>query len=190
MADRNPANQCEKMKIHEKYSIEGYKDLSSWNAQDAQAVLSFDKIFIPVIITGLAASLGKYPTTYPYAYVGGWLLLTYWIFLSWRYRTRQVQRFHIMKVTELCLGFSAGRLLKDRDWPPRDIHLRWGFYYVVVIVAASAGAVPLHPCVPPLLSRWLWWVLPFLSLILGLVSLILWCVTKKLAKKEAKQDSK
>lgn len=177
MADQNQSNQCEKMKTHEKFSIEGYKDLSSWNAEDAQAVLSFDKIFLPVTITGLAASLGKYPTTYPYAYVGGWLLLTFWIFLTWRYRTRQDQRFDIMKDMELCLGFTAGRLLKDRKWPPQDRRLRWYFYWLIVIVAAGAGALPVHPCVPPLPSRWLWGALP-------LVSLTLSCSTKILALRE------
>ena len=52
----------------------------------SQALTSFDRILLPVSITGLEASLGKYPEAYLYPYVGSWLLLTYWIFLSWRYR--------------------------------------------------------------------------------------------------------
>lgn len=184
MDDQNQSNQCEKMKIHEKYSIEGYKDLSFWNAQDAQAVLSFDKIFLPLTITGLAASLGKYPATYPYAYVGGWLLLTFWIFLSWRYRTRQNQRFHIMKTMELCLGFRAGNLLKDREWPPKDRCLRWIFYWVVVFLGAVAGAM--QPCILRPFASLAW--LDLLWCVLPLFSIFLRYCTKKRTEKEAKQD--
>ena len=191
MTDQNRSNQCKKMKIHERYSIEGYKDLSSWNAQDAQILMSFDRILLPVSITGLAVSLGRFPTTYPYAYVGSWLLLTYWIFLSWRKWARQDERFHIMHAMEVCLGFRAHLLLKDRKWPLQDRRLRWIVYGVVVIIASIAGAVPVHSCVPRPFDFWLWRAL--LWGILPVFSLIFWRVTKTLAQKEekeAKQDSK
>ena len=125
----------------------------------SQALTSFDRILLPVSITGLAASLGKYPEAYLYPYVGSWLLLTYWIFLSWRYRTRQDERFDIVRDMESCLGFEAHRLLKKIQWPPRDRCLRWIFYWLVVLLAVVAGAI--HHCVPRVSGVWLWRILPW-----------------------------
>lgn len=109
--------------------IEKYKDLSNWNMQEAQAVLAFDKIFIPVALTGLATSLGVNAETYPYAYTAAWLLLTFWLSLSWRYRKRMDDRFEMMDK----FGFDIRP--PDRSWPPRDRDLRSIFYIAVIILA-------------------------------------------------------
>lgn len=150
--------------------LEGYRNLSAWNLQDAQAVISFDKIFLPVTITGLAASLGKYHETYPYAFIGGWLLLTFWVLLSWRYRARINDRFRVMRHIECRLEFGAHRCLNHSlNWPPRDRCLRSVFYLIAVMSATAAFWI--HPCVPR--SATTVWIL--LSMLPAAISVALFC---------------
>ena len=181
MSDRNSEAQK-----NEAY-LEGYKNLSTWNIQDAQAVISFDKIFLPVTITGLAASLGKYPQIYPYAYIGSWLLLTFWVLLSWRYRARIEDRFHVMHTIECRLDFDAHRELRSIAIPPRDRDLRGGFYLVAVLLAA--GAWRTHTSVPRTYF-YLSIILPALSIVLWVVVLIAcWCRKRRKKKQDCCDDS-
>ena len=120
--------------------LEGYRNLSFWNKHDAQAVLSFDKIFLPASIGASVLSLAKDESSYIFVYPGAVLLLTFWLALSLRYRKRIRQRFDVMKKIEGYLGFRAHSLLPDEaiKWP-RDETSRKFFYFVAVIL----GAVPL-----------------------------------------------
>lgn len=133
------------MTEQQELTLEGYRNLSFWNKHDAQAVLSFDRIFLPASIGASILSLTKEPSSYIFVFFGSWLLLTFWLALSLRYRKRIRQRFDVMKKVECYLGFRAHTLLPDDaiKWP-RDQTSRIIFYCVAVIL----GAVPL-------LLRWL-----------------------------------
>ena len=126
-------------------TLEGYRNLSFWNKHDAQAVLSFDRIFLPASIGASVLSLAKESSSYTFVFLGSWLLLTFWLILSLRYRERIRQRFDVMKMIECDLEFQAHSLLDDDAMKtPRDRTSRIIFYTVAVIL----GAVPL-------LLRWL-----------------------------------
>ena len=122
-------------------TLEGYKDLSAWNQRDAQTVVSFDKIFLPATIGAWAVSLTKYPRFFIYVYIGSWLLLTFWIFLSWRYRERITERFCIMKNIECCLDFKAHTQISKTLTPPRDITLRWCFYVITLLLGVLVAII-------------------------------------------------
>ena len=127
------------MTEQQELTLEGYRNLSFWNKHEAQAVLSFDKIFLPASIGASILSLAREPSSYIFVFVGSWLLLTFWLLLSWRYRKRIEDRFSIMKRIERYLGFKAHLLISDKLPAPKDIRLRFFFYVLAVIL----GAVPL-----------------------------------------------
>ena len=127
------------MTEQQELTLEGYRNLSFWNKHDAQAVLSFDKIFLPASIGASILSLAREPSSYIFVFVGSWLLLTFWLLLSWRYRKRIEDRFSIIKRIERYLGFKAHLLISDKLPAPQDIRLRFFFYVLAVIL----GAVPL-----------------------------------------------
>ena len=134
------------MTEQQELTLEGYRNLSFWNKHDAQAVLSFDKIFLPASIGACAFSLANDNSSaqdglsFTFVYPGAVLLLTFWLALSLRYRKRIRQRFDVMKEIELHLGFHAHSLLDDDAirWF-RDETLRKIFYFLTVVL----GAVPL-----------------------------------------------
>ena len=133
------------MTEQQELTLEGYRNLSFWNKHDAQAVLSFDKIFLPASIGASVLSLARDGSSFIFVYPGALLLLTFWFLLSLRYRERIRQRFDVMKEIETHLGFHAHCLLDDDAMRmPRDQTSRTIFYIVAVIL----GAVPL-------LLRWL-----------------------------------
>ena len=133
------------MTEQQELTLEGYRTLSFWNKHDAQAVLSFDKIFLPASIGASVLSLARDESSFIFVYPGALLLLTFWFLLSLRYRERIRQRFDVMKEIETHLGFHAHCLLDDDAMRmPRDQTSRTIFYIVAVIL----GAVPL-------LLRWL-----------------------------------
>ena len=133
------------MTEQQELTLEGYRTLSFWNKHDAQAVLSFDKIFLPASIGASVLSLARDESSFIFVYLGALLLLTFWFLLSLRYRERIRQRFDVMKEIETRLGFHAHCLLDDDAMRmPRDQTSRTIFYIVAVIL----GAVPL-------LLRWL-----------------------------------
>ena len=138
--------------------IEGYKDLSEWNRQEQQTIRAFNRIYVPLVVTGLGTSLGKYPEAYPYAFVGSVLLLTFWLHLCWRYRTRQMERFEIMKHIETRLEFAAHRLYQPFDWPLRDVHLRHSFYWILLVCATlgfySSGVKYIYPQLTKCFLNW------------------------------------
>ena len=120
--------------------------MSSWNQRDAQTVVSFDKIFLPTTIGASVLSLAKGDSSFLYVYMGSWLLLTFWVFLSWRYRARIAERFCIMKQIECCLDFKAHRLIcSKRLIAPGDETLRFCFYVLAVFLGGAIVAI--HPCV-------------------------------------------
>ena len=132
------------MTEQQELTLEGYRNLSSWNKRDAQAVLSFDKIFLPATIGASVLSLANDDSTFIFVYPGALLLLTFWFLLSLRYRERIRQRFDVMKEIELHLGFHAHSLLDDDAMKtPRDRTSRIVFYCVAVIFGAVMFACQL-----------------------------------------------
>ena len=125
-------------------TLEGYKNLSAWNDRDVQTLSSYDKIFIPVVITGWAISFTntKVPSSFLFVYIGGAILLTFWILLSQRYAQRTRQRFCIMGKMECCLGFRAHKAIQDKPLEtPTAIMLRWWFYAVTMILGAAVAVI-------------------------------------------------
>ena len=105
----------------EQFDLEGYRNLSFWNKHDADAVVSFDRIFLPTTIGGSVISLVRDSSSFVFVYPGVLLLLTLWFMLSLRYRERIKQRFDSMKDIEQKLGFSAHSTLTDSGMKrPRD----------------------------------------------------------------------
>ena len=132
-------------------TLEAYKDLSAWNKQDFQTVVSFDKIFLPVAIGGYIASVAA--DMHHYAFVGKVLLLVFWILLSCQYSKKIEERFCIMKKMESCLGFEAYTQLpvKNMTISP-NMRCRKIIFWVVVVLGA---VVSIHKIVCELK----WWSL-------------------------------
>ena len=136
-------------------TLEGYKNLSSWNDRDCQTVASFDRIFLPGTAGAWALTFAKEPDYFIYVYIVSWLLLTFWVLLSCRYRERIADRFCIMKKIECCLGFKAHLLLSDNLNTPKDVILRKFFYGVTIILGAVAAVMT--PCKLEVIVDCLWW---------------------------------
>ncbi len=127
--------------------LEGYRNLSDWNIQDAGDIRSLDRIFIPLAVGSLAIAYAKYPETVDAAAVGSCLLLTYWVCVTFRYRARVQDRFRVMRQIEDEMGFQGHRCLSPKPrlndiWPhkmPSDMQLRIYFYIIFTILAVSAA---------------------------------------------------
>ena len=130
------SEEQQSMSAEQQMTLEGYKDLSSWNGRDKQTTTAFDRLFLPVTIGAWAVSLVKYDAYFTHVYIGGGLLLAFWILLSWRYYRRISDRFLAMKEIEYCLGFKAHGRLSDNLGAPKDISLRIWFYIVTMLIGA------------------------------------------------------
>lgn len=127
--------------------LEGYRNLSDWNIQDAGDIRSLDRLFIPLAVGSLAIASAKYPEMVDAAAVGSWLLLTYWVCVTFRYRARLQDRFRVMRKIECEIGFRGHQCLfpkprLDDIWPhkmPSDMHLRIYFYIIFTILALAAA---------------------------------------------------
>ena len=140
--------------------LEAYKSLTFWNKHDNDAVLVFDRIFIPVSV-GLPALTKVLPiatnnesatATHIIATVASLALITFWFLLSLRYRQSIDLRYKIMQKIECKLHFCAHRYYLNlqenrregrkwwRLWPlrpwywPRDQDLRKIFYLLVMVL--------------------------------------------------------
>ena len=166
-------------------TLEGYKNLSFWNDRDVQTVSSYDKIFLPVVITGWAVSLAQSTVPFFLAYIGGALLLTFWILLSQRYALRISQRFCIMGKMECCLGFSAHKEIQNNPLgQPNAIKLRWSFYVITIIL--GAWVVIIIPKESKITLDWSWCTrVVILGLIVLITLIITYWLSKKMAKKQA-----
>ena len=123
------------MNQQQELTLEGYRNLSFWNKHDAQAVLSFDKIFLPASVGASALSLASDASKFIFVYPGIVLLLSIWFSLSLRYRERIHQRFDVMKQIEINSGFGAHSLLDDDAMiTPRDQTSRTLFFGVALII--------------------------------------------------------
>ena len=91
--------------------LEGYRNLSDWNIQDARDIRSLDRLFIPLAVGSLAIAYSKYPKMLVAAAVGSCLLLTYWVCVTFRYRARIQDRFRVMRQIECGNGFSRAPML-------------------------------------------------------------------------------
>ena len=141
--------------------FEAYKSLTFWNKHDNDAVLGFDRIFIPVSVglpalakvlplaTNNASATEPHTATHIIATVASLVLLTFWFFLSLRYRQSIDMRYNMMQKIECKLHFCAHRYYhniyqsrrKNRKWwkpctwyVPRDRNLRIYFYVPVVFL--------------------------------------------------------
>ena len=132
------------MTVQHQRALVGYKELSSWNDRDVQSMVTFDKIFLPITIGAWGLSLARATASFVYVYIVTWLLLTFWVFLSWRYRERIEQRFCVMKKIEQDSGFAAHGLLCNNLKAPRDVTLRWIFYLVVAVLGALEATISVH----------------------------------------------
>ena len=138
------SEEQQQMTVTQQLALEGYRNLSSWNDRDNQTVASFDKIFLPGTAGAWALTFANKPGSFIYVYIVSWLLLTFWVLLSCRYRERIADRFGIMKKIECCLGFKAHLLLRDDLNIPKDVTLRKIFYGVTIILGAAAAVMT--PC--------------------------------------------
>ena len=130
------------MTVKEQLKLEGYKNLSAWNDRDVQTVASYDRIFLPVIITGWAISFVKFPSSFLFVYIGGALLLTFWMVLSRAYRKGIEQRFGIMGRLEVGLDFKAHRHIQENTLGPgTEMKLRSCFYWATVILGGCVAVM-------------------------------------------------
>ena len=175
------------------YDIEGYKELSLWNRREADALLVYDRVFVTVALAGFAVpfSLPQYKGNYLYAFVGSWLVLSYWVLLCWRFRVRAGQRFCIMTQIECRLEFEAHKLMNA--YPPpiheriHEQHLRYAFYWAVLILATVGAFSPsVRPC-PIESSYYIFIVCSWAASML--VSLYLWLRQRKTRKKRVTSDN-
>lgn len=135
------SNEHRPMNAKEHMTLERYKDLSAWNDRDKQTTVSLDRLFLPVTIGAWAISLAKYSEYFIHVYIGSWLLLTFWIFLFWRYWERISDTFRIMKKIECGLGFQTHGELNDKLASPSDITLRWWFYGITMALGAVVAVM-------------------------------------------------
>ena len=124
------------------HDIHGYEELSRWNIREANALLSYDRVYVSVSLAAIGASVvvEEYRSAYQYTFVGIWLLLTYWVLLCWRFKIRANQRFDIMVCIECELQFAAHKAMRDKPNPMgeniHEQHLRYLFYGATLIAAA------------------------------------------------------
>lgn len=166
-------------------TLEGYKNLSFWNDRDVQTVSSYDKIFLPVVITGWALSLAQSTVPFFLAYIGGVLLLTFWILLSQRYVLRISQRFCIMGKMECCLGFEAHKKIQENPLGfPKAIMLRWYFYVITIVLGALVAIIGPEELKTTLVCSRSNRVV-ILGLFVLIILIITYCLSKKMEKKQA-----
>ena len=127
----NELSQDEKELSHDEILLEAYKSLTFWNHHDAQAVLSFDKIFVPLslgvpVYAGLTEAKPELRLLIIFASI---VLLVTWFLLSMRYRESQRIRFEIMKDIECKLDFCAhneySKRAENRKWLRACLKSRW-----------------------------------------------------------------
>ena len=175
------------MNEKQSYDIYGYEELSRWNRREANALLSYDRVYVSVSLIAIGASVSskQYHEIYPYTFVGVWLLLSYWVLLCWRFKIRYGQRFDIMVGIECDLGFAAHKAMRDKPNPMgeniHEQHLRYSFYGVTLLAAAGLSFLPdirmhLTGC-----THLLYFALPLL--LSGFVALIL-CINNPEKKKK------
>ena len=136
--------------------LEGYRNLSAWNHHDGQAVLAFDKIFIPLslgapILTRLSEKAFEFRVPILIASI---ILLVAWFFLSMRYRDSQSIRFDLMRCIERKLNpnrddFRPGEEYAERNpnrkWP-KDRHIRQGFFFIALMYNCGLLIYELYKC--------------------------------------------
>ena len=119
----------------------GYKELSAWNETDLRTVTLFDIIFLPLTMGAWALSLTRAAPSFVYVYIVTWLLLTFWVFLTSRYKSRIAERFRLMKEMEADLDVPAHSCVAAIPGTPNGITLRWSFYLVAVVLGAAEAVI-------------------------------------------------
>lgn len=131
-----PSSPEESMTQEEKW-IEDYKSLTFWNKHDNDAVISFDRIFIPVIL-GLPVYAMRHDSSSIvslFGFTAGLFLLITWGLLSLRYRWAIDRRYELLRQREKQIGLKAHlayyEINKQRSWPLRDRWVRLIFFCIV-----------------------------------------------------------
>ncbi len=119
----------------------GYKELSAWNETDLRTVTLFDIIFLPLTMGAWALSLTRAAPSFVYVYIVTWLLLTFWVFLTSRCKSRIAERFRLMKEMEADLDVPAHSRVAGGPGTPNGITLRWCFYIVAVVLGAAEAVI-------------------------------------------------
>lgn len=119
----------------------GYKELSAWNESDLRTVTLFDIIFLPLTMGSWALSLARAAPSFVYVYIVTWLLLTFWVFLTSRCKSRMAERFRLMKEMEADLDVPAHSRVSGYPGTPNGIRLRWSFYIVAVVLGAAEAVI-------------------------------------------------
>ena len=119
----------------------GYKELSAWNETDLRTVTLFDIIFLPLTMGAWALSLTRAAPSFVYVYIVTWLLLTFWVFLTSRCKSRIAERFRLMKEMEADLDVPAHSRVSGYPGTPNGITLRWCFYIVAVALGAAEAVI-------------------------------------------------
>lgn len=119
----------------------GYKELSAWNETDLRTVTLFDIIFLPLTMGAWALSLTRAAPSFVYVYIVTWLLLTFWVFLTSRCKSRIAERFRLMKEMEADLDVPAHSRVAAIPGTPNGITLRWRFYVVAVVLGAAEAVI-------------------------------------------------
>lgn len=125
--------------------LEGYKDLSRWNIHDNQTMIVIDKFLLTASVGACVASLTRFRDVYHFIYFGSFVVLTYWIILSFQCKMRVRRRFLIILQIEEDLdiqahskfvfsNFSLPLLGIKQRHLPRDITMRTIFYISFVVV--------------------------------------------------------
>ena len=119
----------------------GYKELSAWNESDLRTVILFDIIFLPLTMGAWGLSLVRAAPSFVYVYIVTWLLLTFWVFLTSRCKSRMAERFRLMKDMEADLDVPAHSRVSGYPGTPNGIRLRWSFYIVAVVLGAAEAVI-------------------------------------------------
>lgn len=143
------ASKDTKLNRYDQLMIEGYRSLGEWNCQQSEDHLTFDKVFMPVIIGApiLALNQGEIRIA-TFTLVGGVLLLLFWFFRNLRSKMRIYETFNMMNDIEKELKFDARTRLRDKidnSRLPSDFGLKkWFFgfavaFYLVVFLFVLKG---------------------------------------------------
>ena len=127
--------------VQPQMTLLGYKELSAWNETDLRTVTLFDLIFLPLTMGAWALSLTRAAPSFVYVYIVTWLLMTFWVFLTTRSKSRIAERFRLMKEMEADLDVPAHSRVAAIPGTPNGITLRWSFYLVAVVLGAAVAVI-------------------------------------------------
>ena len=144
-------NNNDTLTRRDKLMLEGYKALNVWNCQQSQDHLTFDKVFMPVVVGAPILALAQRDDDKTelglLILAGGLGLLIFWFFRNLRSRMRMYETFKLFSAIEVELKFEVQQRMRDaidKSRLPRDFTLKIWFFAAAVLLYLVSICMMLH----------------------------------------------